>query len=78
MEALGLCTKHPDPEDGRHWIVRLTLKGNDVLGRVLPKYYAWVARFMSHFSIEERELFVKLMLRVAPALHRVRFEDEIG
>lgn len=78
MEASGLCTKHPDPRDGRHWIVRLTAKGDEALTQVLPKHYAWVARFMSHFSADERKLLVKLMLRIAPALHRIQIEDELG
>ncbi|MFY9962090.1 HTH-type transcriptional regulator MhqR [compost metagenome] len=78
MESSGLCTKHPDPHDGRHWIVRLTPEGDSTLGRVLPKHYAWVAKFMSDFSEDEREVLVKLMLRVAPALHRIRLEGELG
>ncbi|AZD55440.1 MarR family winged helix-turn-helix transcriptional regulator [Pseudomonas chlororaphis subsp. aurantiaca] len=78
MEAAGLCTKHPDPDDGRYWIVRLTPEGDSTLGRVLPKHYEWVARFMSHFKEDERELLVKLMMRVAPALRTMRLETELG
>uniref|UniRef100_UPI0035CD0BD5 MarR family winged helix-turn-helix transcriptional regulator n=3 Tax=Pseudomonas TaxID=286 RepID=UPI0035CD0BD5 len=78
MEAAGLCTKHPDPDDGRYWIVRLTPEGDSTLGRVLPKHYEWVARFMRHFNEDERELLVKLMMRVAPALRTMRLETELG
>lgn len=78
MEAAGLCTKHPDPDDGRHWIVRLTSGGNTALGKVLPKHYAWVASFMSHFEKDERELLVKLMMKVAPALKKIRLEAVLG
>ncbi len=78
MEGAGLCTKHPDPDDGRHWIVRLTPDGDSTLGRVLPKHYEWVAKFMSHFEKDEREILVKLMMKVAPALHKIRLEAELG
>ncbi|MDP9525299.1 MarR family winged helix-turn-helix transcriptional regulator [Pseudomonas idahonensis] len=68
MMAAGMCTKHSDPDDRRLWIVRLTPEGDEILGRVLPDHYAWVADFMSHFSPQERELLVKVMLKVGPAL----------
>lgn len=78
METSGLCTRHPDPSDGRLWIVRLTPEGDSTLARVLPRHYQWVARFMAHYSEEEREVLVKLMMRVAPALKQMRWEDDLS
>ncbi|MBB4868281.1 DNA-binding MarR family transcriptional regulator [Pseudomonas nitritireducens] len=72
MEVANLCSKHPDPNDGRSWIVRLTSDGDVALGKVLPKHYSWVASFMSHFNTEERELLVRLMMKVSPALQQIR------
>lgn len=68
MEEAGLCSKHGDPNDGRFWIVRLTAAGEAVLRKVLPRHYAWVANFMSHYDKRDRERLVKLMLKVVPAL----------
>ena len=68
MDAAGICTKHADPEDGRLWIVRLTATGETILRKVLPRHYAWVAGFMSHYNEKEREALVKLMRKVRPAL----------
>lgn len=77
MEAANLCTKHADPDDGRHWIVRLAPDGDAALNKVLPKHYAWVASFMRHFDHQERETLINLMMKVAPALRRIRLEDEM-
>ncbi|MGO4395681.1 MarR family winged helix-turn-helix transcriptional regulator [Variovorax sp. M-6] len=68
MEAAGICSKHADPEDGRLWIVRMTSTGEAILRKVLPRHYAWVASFMSHYDEKEREALVKLMRKVGPAL----------
>lgn len=78
MEAAGMCTRHPNPRDGRLWIVRLTALGDETLTGVLPKHYAWVASIMSNFDKEERELLVKLMLKVAPALRKSRLEAALA
>lgn len=78
MEAAGLCTKHADPEDGRSAIVRLADQGDEALSRVLPNHYAWVASLMGQFDEQERKVMVKLMLKVGPALRRIRLETELG
>ena len=72
MEASGLCSKHLDPEDGRISVVRLTEKGDQTLQQTLPKHYEWVANFMSEFDANERELLVKMMMKVGPALKRMK------
>lgn len=78
MEAAGLCTRHADPEDGRSAIVRLAPDGDEALSRVLPRHYAWVASLMGQFDDKERKMLAKLMLKVAPALRRIRLEEELG
>jgi DNA-binding MarR family transcriptional regulator len=78
MAAATLCSKHADPEDGRSSIVRLAPKGDEALSKVLPRHYAWVASFMGHFDEKERKTLVNLMMKVSPALRKIRLEDELG
>lgn len=78
MEAAGLCTRHADPEDGRSAIVRLAAEGDEALSRVLPRHYAWVASLMGQFDDKERKMLARLMMKVAPALRRIRLEEELG
>lgn len=76
MEASGLCSKHPDPKDGRISVVRLTTQGEDALNAALPKHYEWVANFMSDFTADELALLNKMMLKVGPALKRMKLTAE--
>lgn len=64
MEVAGLCDREQHPQDRRAWLVRLTEHGAEVLGKALPAHYVWVAELMSHFDAQERDVLVRLMLKL--------------
>lgn len=72
MEAAGLCVKHADEMDRRAWVVRLGEEGDRILARVVPKYYAWVANFMSDFTPADRKDLRRLMKKAVGSLVRMR------
>lgn len=67
MEANGLCYRKPDPEDRRAWLVFLAPDGDELLSKALPAHYVWVAKLMSHFDDDDRQLLKRLMLKINQA-----------
>ncbi len=72
MEASGWCSKHPDPEDGRISLVRLTTQGDAMLSHALPKHYEWVAKLMSDFTADELTQLTTIMRKVSSTLKRMK------
>lgn len=64
MVGAELCSRDVDPVDARARLVRLTQAGDDMLGKVLPSHYAWVARLMGHFNADERRMLNQLMFKL--------------
>jgi len=65
MEADGLVTREPSPEDARGTLVRITRKGRELRQRMWPVYAEAVeANFAGHYS--EKEL-AQLAALLAPA-----------
>ena len=67
MEANAWCHRDPDPQDRRAWLIRLTPEGDEVLSKALPIHYAWVAKLMSHFNADERQMLNQLMRKINQA-----------
>ena len=67
MVGAGLCSRAIDPEDARARLVTITSTGEDMLGKALPRHYAWVAQLMKHFNAEERQMLNQLMLKLHKA-----------
>ncbi|MGW0505017.1 MarR family winged helix-turn-helix transcriptional regulator [Micromonospora sp. NPDC003241] len=66
MQARGLVTREPDPQDARGCLLRLTDEGFDVLERAAPQHVASVrARLLDHLDLEELALLRDLSTRIA-------------
>lgn len=66
MEARGLITREPDPDDARGSIYHLTSDGLEVLRAVAPAHVASVrVRFLDHLSAAERRTLARVAKRVA-------------
>lgn len=65
LAGRGLVTLEPDPEDRRALLVRITPEGVDLFTRVWPVAEAVNQRTLSVLTVEERELLVKMLARLA-------------
>jgi DNA-binding MarR family transcriptional regulator len=60
LEADGLVTRHPDPDDGRRALVELTAEGLAVLGADRRQREGWLAQAIADgFSGREQQLLVE-------------------
>ena len=71
LEAMGLVTRRPDPDDGRRALVELTPDGVAVLHADRRQREGWLAEAIAHgFSQQEQEVLeeaVPLLRRLADA-----------
>jgi len=67
MEAAGLVTRHPCPEDGRGQIVRITDPGLELLDTMWPVYRDAIGeRFARHLTMAEADRLNALFRRLRP------------
>ncbi len=64
LERDGLVTREPDPVDRRMMSVKLTARGNERLGEVLPGHFRRMAALMSGLTEVERKTLVSLLLKI--------------
>ncbi len=64
LERDGLVTREPDTVDRRMMLVRLTAKGRDLLGEILPDHFKHMTMLMSPLSEFERQTLVQLLVKV--------------
>lgn len=64
LERAGLVMREPDLNDRRMVMIRLTPKGQDVIMKMLPVHFKYIADFMRDFSEEERLELSKLCRKV--------------
>lgn len=64
LERAGLVMREPDLNDRRMVMVRLTPKGQDVIMRMLPVHFKYMADFMRDFSEEERSMLSQLCRKI--------------
>lgn len=67
LEALGLVSRLPRPEDGRGKLVELTQAGKDLVDGALPDHLATEEALLGDLSAEERSTLAKLLTRLSPA-----------
>jgi DNA-binding MarR family transcriptional regulator len=67
LEALGLVSRLPHPDDGRGKLVELTQAGKDLVDRVLPDHLATEEALLGDLSTEERRTLAELLTRLSPA-----------
>jgi DNA-binding MarR family transcriptional regulator len=66
MEARGLITREPDPDDARGSIYHLTAEGMRALESAVPDHVASVrARFLDHLSVDELRMLGQISRRIA-------------
>ena len=64
LERDGLVTREPDPVDRRMMSVKLTARGHERLGEVLPDHFRRMAALMSGLTESERKTLVSLLLKI--------------
>jgi DNA-binding MarR family transcriptional regulator len=64
LERDGLVTREPDPVDRRMMLVKLTPRGHERLGEVLPGHFRRMAALMAGLSEMERKTLVGLLLKI--------------
>jgi DNA-binding MarR family transcriptional regulator len=67
LEAKGLVTRHPHPEDGRQVVVRQTEQAEAILEESRRRRSAWLAQLFEQLDEEERAL----LARAAPVLEKL-------
>jgi len=67
LEAEGLVERRPDPEDGRHVVVRLSDDGRDALLADRRRRDAWLNRRLRELTPDERAV----LRQAAPILERL-------
>ncbi|WP_020210156.1 MarR family winged helix-turn-helix transcriptional regulator [Gilvimarinus chinensis] len=60
LQAQGLLTRAPHPEDGRSRVITLTAEGNELLATVRAAEQAVESEFLAKLSEREVETFVRL------------------
>jgi DNA-binding MarR family transcriptional regulator len=69
LEADGLVSRRPDPEDGRRWLVELTREGQTVLEADRREREGWLAEAIAEgFTTAEQQTLrdaVRLLRRLA-------------
>ena len=71
LEDKGLLTRHPSPDDGRSWNLKLTRKGQNLFEQVFPEHVNYMRPYFAQFSESELEAMRaqlhRLRLAFAPA-----------
>ena len=65
LERDGLVTRTPDPADRRMSSVRLTSKGEQLLGEILPSHFQRMAWLLAPLSEEERQTMFRLLSKIS-------------
>jgi DNA-binding MarR family transcriptional regulator len=64
LERDGLVRREPDPDDRRMMSVRLTVKAEAFLQKLLPTHFELMARLMAPLNESERKTLVSLLTKV--------------
>ena len=62
LEKSGYISKKPNPEDGRSYLVRLTERGQKLVGLVRPDYYRYFSERLVGFPEEDVENFCSFLV----------------
>ena len=68
LEAAGLVSRTPDPQDGRAWLVSLSERGAEVSERVCATRRDMFAEILADWPTEDVEGFATLLARFARAM----------
>ena len=60
MKKKGLIYRELDQKDKRIWYFKLTKKGNEILGKILPDYEKAVEELYRPFSKKEMDKTIKI------------------
>lgn len=63
LEKAGLVTREAHAKDGRAYVIKMTAKGNELIQKISPEYYARVKTFTDSFTPQERVLLNDLLTR---------------
>lgn len=64
LERDGLVTRTPHPQDRRMMSVGLTLRGEELLAKIMPEHFRRMAWLMEPLREDERKTFVQLLTKV--------------
>ena len=72
LEERGLVRRHPDPDDGRRWLIELTAAGKTEAGRLADRTEKAIALIMSRLPKNRREPAANLISDLRKAAEEVR------
>lgn len=75
LEKAGYAKRENHPKDRRVNIIKITLKGKDLVNRLEPGYFTGVKKLMSHISKNDMKTIIKGMEKIRA---RIRFENMAG
>ncbi|MBW4507017.1 MAG: MarR family transcriptional regulator [Scytonematopsis contorta HA4267-MV1] len=64
LEREQLVQRQPHPADRRMLTVKLTIKGQELLDKMLPDHFCRTTGLMSNLSTEEKKIFVQLLAKL--------------
>lgn len=67
LEVMGLVERLPHGSDRRAWMLRLTMRGEQLRRRLRPRALASQERLLSCLNEKERNVFLGLLTRVVDA-----------
>lgn len=75
LERDGLVRREPDPKDRRMMSVHLTGRGHEVLRRILPGHFQWMAGLLQGLSETERKTLLRLLAKISRQVAESRLPD---
>jgi len=78
MEKAGLVARTAAPTDRRYNIIKLTLKGKQLLDRAAPLYVQEVGRIMGVLKQAEQEQLVEMLERVRDNINQTEISKAVG
>lgn len=68
LEKANQVSREPDPDDGRSYMVRLTLTGRRFLEKLLPDHFRRLTTLMSRLTHDEMRELQRLLQKVSDSM----------
>ena len=60
----GWILRHRDPADGRAWIIHLSNKGHELMGKMFPEHAGNISRLMGNLDGKEKDQLLGLLKKL--------------
>ncbi len=76
LEDQGLIAREVDPDDRRRFLIQLTPKGRELVGKAGPSNLDYVTRMFAGLEQEERETLLRLLQKLNAFLEESFMQNE--